>query len=54
MHTKFYLQNLNGRDHLQESGARGKIILKLIFRDIECDYVDTKYLVESRDRSGFL
>jgi hypothetical protein len=54
MHTTFYLQNLEGRNHLQELGAHGKITLKWIFTDIDYDYVDRKYLVQSRDRTGLL
>jgi hypothetical protein len=30
MHTKFWLENLNGRDHLEDLGAHRKIISEWI------------------------
>jgi len=30
MHTIFWLENLKGRDHLEDLGTDGKIILELI------------------------
>jgi hypothetical protein len=30
MHTVFWLENLKGRDHLEDQGADGKIILEWI------------------------
>jgi hypothetical protein len=30
MHTKLWFENLKGRDHLEDLGVDGKIILELI------------------------
>jgi hypothetical protein len=30
MHTKFYLENLKGRGHLEDQGVNGKILLILL------------------------
>jgi hypothetical protein len=35
MHTKFWLGNLKGRDHLEDLGIDWKIILKLILNRME-------------------
>ena len=32
MHTGFWLENLRGKDHLEDPGIDGRIILKFIFR----------------------
>jgi hypothetical protein len=32
MHTKFWLENLKGRDHLEDLDVVGKIILERILR----------------------
>jgi hypothetical protein len=37
-----------GRDHLQELGAYGKIILTSIFRDMVYGDIDWKYMVQNR------
>jgi hypothetical protein len=34
MRTNFLLENLNGRDHSEDLGIDGKIILKLILRKL--------------------
>jgi hypothetical protein len=40
MHTKFWLGNLKGRDHVTDIGVERKILLKLI--------------LEKLDRTGFI
>jgi hypothetical protein len=32
VHIAFWLENVRERDHLEDPGVEGKIILKLIFR----------------------
>jgi hypothetical protein len=32
MHTKFYLEDMEGNDHLEDAGVDEKIILKWILR----------------------
>jgi len=32
MHTIFWLENLKGRDHLEDTGVDGKIILEWVLR----------------------
>jgi hypothetical protein len=32
MHRKFWLENLKGRDHLEDRGLDGRIISKLILK----------------------
>jgi hypothetical protein len=34
MHAKFWLENLEGRDHSEEFGIDGKIILEWILRKL--------------------
>jgi hypothetical protein len=31
-HTQFYMENLDERDHLEDRGLDGKVILKFIFK----------------------
>jgi hypothetical protein len=33
MHTKFWLENLKGRGHVEDEGRDGKIVLKWIMRE---------------------
>lgn len=39
MHTNFYSENLKGRDHFQGLGVDGRMILKLILREWDVDWV---------------
>jgi hypothetical protein len=40
MHTKFWLKNLKGRDHLDHLGIDGKNNIKMDVREIGWDGVD--------------
>jgi hypothetical protein len=35
MHDKFYLENVHGRDHVEDLGVNGKIILKRILKKLD-------------------
>jgi hypothetical protein len=48
MHTKFWMEILKGRDHSQNLGIDGKIILKCILRRV--GRLDWIYLVQDRDQ----
>jgi len=41
MHTKFWSGNMNGRDHIEELGVDGKVILRVDLRRIGWDVVDS-------------
>jgi hypothetical protein len=43
MHTKFYLENLRERDHLEDIGTDGRIILNG-YKERACDDVDWIYM----------
>jgi len=43
MHTKFCLENLKGRDHFEDLGVNGKILLEWILRS------DWMHPVQDRD-----
>jgi hypothetical protein len=43
MHKKYWLENLKGRDHLEEQDANGKIIIKILH--IGCEIVNCIHLV---------
>jgi hypothetical protein len=50
MHTKFLSENLKGRDHSEDLGVDGKIILEWILRELGWKGVDWIYLAQDRDR----
>jgi hypothetical protein len=35
MHRRFQWENLKGKDHLEDSGVEGRIILKTIFERLD-------------------
>jgi hypothetical protein len=49
-HTGFWWGNLRERDHWGDPGVEGKIILRLIFRKLECGGMDWIVLAQDRDR----
>ena len=50
MYTGFWWGNLRERDHLEDPGMDGRIILRLIFRNWVVGGMDQIYLAEDRDR----
>jgi hypothetical protein len=44
------LENLKRRDHLEELGLDGRIILKWMFREICCEGVDWMRMVQDRQK----
>jgi len=40
MHTKFWSEDLKGRDHSEDLGVDGKLILVRILGEIGCEGVD--------------
>jgi hypothetical protein len=44
------LENLKGRDHLEDIGVDGKIILEMDLREIGWEGVDWIHLVQERDQ----
>jgi len=40
MHTKFWSENLKGRDHLEDLGIDGMIILRVDLREIAWEGTD--------------
>jgi len=49
MHIKFLLQNWKGRDHSEDLGIEGKIILEWIFRK-QWEAVDWMHLTQDKDQ----
>jgi hypothetical protein len=55
MHTIFWLENLKGRDHSQDLGRDGKIILEWILRKwIGWEGMDWIHWAQERDQWGAL
>ena len=50
MHTGFLWGNLRERDHLEDPGIDGRIILRWIFRQWDREYMDRTDLAQDRDR----
>ena len=50
MHTGFLWENLRERDHLEDPGIDGRIILRWIFRQWDREYMDWTDLAQDRDR----
>ena len=50
MHTGFWWGNLRERDHLENPGTDGMIILKRIFRKCDVEVMDWIDLAHDRDR----
>jgi len=50
VYTRFWWGNLRKRDHLENLGVDGRIILRWIFRKWEVGGMDWIDLVEDRDR----
>jgi hypothetical protein len=49
MHTKFYSDDLKGRDHAVDLGVDGRYI-RMDFEEIERENVDWRLLARDRDR----
>jgi hypothetical protein len=47
MHTIFWLENINGRDHAEDIGIDGKI---MGLREIEWEVLDWVHMAEDRDQ----
>jgi len=54
VYTGFWWGNLRERDHLGDPGVDGRIILRWIFQEVECEDMDWIDLAEARDRSRAL
>ena len=50
MYIGFWWGNLSERDHWGDPGVDGKIILRLIFRKLECGGMDWIVLAQDRGR----
>jgi len=50
VHTGFLWENLRERDHLEDPGIDGRIILRWIFRQWDREYMDWTDLAQDRDR----
>jgi len=50
VHTGFLWGNLRERDHLEDPGIDGRIILRWIFRQWDREYMDWTDLAQDRDR----
>jgi len=50
VHTGFWWGNLRERDHLENPGTDGMIILKRIFRKCDVEVMDWIDLAHDRDR----
>ena len=50
MHTGFWWGNLRERDHSEDPGIDGRIILRWIFRQWDGGYMDWTDLAQYRDR----
>jgi len=50
VHTGFWWGNLRERDHLEDPGLDGRIILRWIFRKWDVGGMDWIELVQDRDR----
>jgi hypothetical protein len=49
-YTEFWWGNLRERDHFEDSGVDGRIILKWIFRKLNVGGMDWMGLAQDRDR----
>jgi hypothetical protein len=47
-YTVFWLQSLKGRDHSEDLGVDGRIILEWILREIRWEAVDWMHLAQDR------
>jgi hypothetical protein len=47
MHTKFYSQNMNGRDPLVKTGEKAKDNVKIDMKETECGDVKTCHLEQA-------
>jgi hypothetical protein len=50
MHIIFLSENLKGRDHSEDIGSDGKIMLKWILGEIGWEGVDWMHLAQDRDQ----
>jgi hypothetical protein len=50
MHTLFWLENLRGRDHLEDLAINGKIILDRMLGKIGWEDVDWMHLSQDNDQ----
>jgi len=50
MHTKFWLESLQGRDQLKDLGIDMKLISEWILSEIMCEGVDWIHLAQNKDQ----
>jgi hypothetical protein len=50
MHTKFWLENLKGRDYSEEYECRWEDNSRMDLREIRCEVMDWIHLVQDRDQ----
>jgi hypothetical protein len=49
-YTGFFWGNVKGRDHLEDPGVGGRIILRWICRKLGCEGMDWNKLAQDRNR----
>jgi len=50
MHTRFWCEDPKERDHLEDLGIDGRIILKFVFKDFGHESVDWICLAQDTDQ----
>jgi hypothetical protein len=54
MHTKFWSENVKGKDHSEDVGADRRIILKWILEKYDKEVVDWAHLAQDKTSGGLL
>jgi len=54
MHTEFWFENMKGRDHLEDLGIDGIIIIRMDLREMGWEGVDWMHLAEGESSCRLL